>query len=195
MCNYANIGEKILAPGHVDITAGGINPFTLGYHVRALPMVQGLPDNVDISTNSDAALVQIADEALVTSYQGASYDTPAKSFEMMPGQTVQKVGRTTGHTQGVIVGQVVGPYPVQYSTPGFGQHVSFFDPVFAIQGVDGLPFSQPGDSGSLITIEQNGERFAVGLVFAGNPNGPTYALPLNPVLAMLKVSLVSNLNT
>ena len=194
MCNYANVGEKILAPGHIDITANGINPFTLGYHTRALPMVQGLPDNVDISTNSDAALIELAHEGLVTSYQGAVYDTPANSYDMLAGQTVEKVGRTTGHTSGVIVGQVIGPHPVRYNTAGFGEHISFFDPVFAIQGVGGMPFSQPGDSGSLITIQQNGERFAIGLVFAGNPNGLSFALPLRPILATLNVTLVSNFN-
>lgn len=195
MCNYANIGEKILAPGHIDITATGLNPFTIGYHSKALPMVQGLPDNVDISTNNDAALIEIADEALVTSFQGVSYDTPADSFDMLAGQTVDKVGRTTGHTRGTIIGQIIGPHPVRYSTAGYGEHISFFDPVFAIQGNGGQPFSQPGDSGSLITIEQNGQRYAVGLVFAGNPNdGLSFALPLRPILATLDVTLVSNFN-
>jgi hypothetical protein len=192
MCNYANLGEKILAPGHVDITADGLDPFTLGYHVRGLPMVQGLPDNVDISTNNDAALLRIANENQVSSFQGNSYDTPVNAFDLLPGQTVEKVGRTTGHTQGAVIGQIIGPHPVRYSTAGFGDHVSFFDPVFAIQGpAGGDPFSQPGDSGSLITIQQNGERFAVGLVFAGNGNGISFALPLIPILATLDVTLVS----
>jgi hypothetical protein len=194
MCNYANAGEKILAPGHVDISAAGIDPFTVGYHNRALPMVQGLPDNVDISTNSDAALLQIADEALVTSFQGQSFDTPQNAFDLLAGQVVEKVGRTTGHTRGEVIGQLAGPYPVRYSTPGVGEHISYFDPVFAIQGEGGQPFSQPGDSGSLITIQQNGQRFAVGIVFAGIPNGLSFALPLPPILATLGVTLVSNFN-
>lgn len=194
MCNYANIGEKILAPGHLDITAGGINPFTLGFHERALSMVQGLPDNVDISTNSDAALIKIFDEALVSSFQGNVYDTPAGTFEMLAGQKVEKVGRTTGHTKGEIMGQIIGPHPVRYQSHGYGEHVSFFDPVFAIRGVNGEPFSQPGDSGSLITIEQGGSRFAVGIVFAGNTTGLSFALPLQPILANLGVMLVSQHN-
>jgi hypothetical protein len=193
MCNYANVGEKILAPGHIDITAGGIDPFTLGYHVRSLPMVQGLPDNVDITTNSDAALLKIANEQHVSSFQGNAYDTPAQAFDMLAGQAVEKVGRTTGLTQGTILCQVIGPHPVRYNTPGYGEHVSFFDPVFAIQGaVPGEAFSSPGDSGSLITIQQNGDRFAVGLVFAGDPrNGISLALPLKPILDNLGVTLVS----
>lgn len=193
MCNYANAGEKILAPGHIDINANGIDPFTLGYHAQSLPMVHGLPDNVDISTNCDASLVRIANEAFVSSIQGAAYDTPAQAFAMQAGQQVEKVGRTTGHTKGTIVGQIIGPHPVQYNVPGFGSHVSFFDPVFAIQGI-GAPFSQPGDSGSLITTELNGERYAIGLVFAGNPQGVSFALPLQPILARLNVTLVNNHN-
>lgn len=109
LCNYATAGEKILAPGHIDISAAGINPFTLGYHARALPMVQGLPDNVDISENSDAALIQIVDASFVTSMQGVSYDTPSRVVELEPGQVVEKVGRTTGHTRGTVVAQVAGP--------------------------------------------------------------------------------------
>lgn len=195
MCNYANIGEKILAPGHLDINAAGINPFTLGFHERALPMVQGKPDNVDITTNSDAALIRVADEGLVSSFQGNMYDTPAGTFEMLAGQTVEKVGRTTGFTKGEIVGQIIGPHPIGYNTPGYGGHLSFFEPVFAIRGVNGEPFSQPGDSGSLITIQQGGVRFAVGLVFAGNAtSGISYALPLQPILATLGVTLVSGHN-
>lgn len=195
MCNYANTGEKILAPGHVDITAAGLDPFTLGYHVRSLPMVHGLPDNVDITTNNDAALVRIANEGCVTSYQGNVYDTPADAFDILPGQTVEKVGRTTGHTKGTVVGQIFGPHPVKYNVAGYGDHISFFDPVFVIQGENGNPFSSPGDSGSLITIEQNGTRFGVGLVFAGNPStGLTFALPLKPILATLNVTLASQHN-
>lgn len=192
MCNYANVGEKIIAPGHLDISANSIDPFTIGFHERALPMVQGKPDNVNIATNSDAALIRISEESLVSSFQGNTYDTPAGTFEMLAGQLVEKVGRTTGHTKGEIVGQIIGPHPVGYNTPGYGGHLSFFEPIFAIRGSNAEPFSQPGDSGALITVEQGGVRFAVGLVFAGNPtSGISYALPLQPILATLGVTLVN----
>lgn len=196
MSNYASIGEKILAPGHLDIAPGGINPFTIGYHERALPMVQGKPDNVNIATNSDAALIRIASEHLVSSYQGNLFDTPTGTFELLAGQTVEKVGRTTGYTKGEVLGEVIGPHPIGYNTPGYGGHLSFFEPIFAIRGFNGEHFSQSGDSGSLITIQAGDVRFAVGLVFAGNATtGISYALSLQPILANLGVTLVSGHNT
>ncbi|CAL63152.1 Conserved hypothetical protein [Herminiimonas arsenicoxydans] len=195
MCNYASNGEKIIAPGHPDIIANGIDPFTIGYHSRSLPMVHGLPDNVDIATNNDAALLKLSDSNLVCSMQGQSYDTPSLTFEMQAGFSVQKVGRTTGLTHGQIIGEIIAPHPVSYSVPGFGNHVSFFERVFAIHSNDpDTPFSQPGDSGSLVTTEMNGDRYAIGIVFAGNNQGMSFALPLIPILANLNVQIVSGHN-
>lgn len=193
LCNYAHAGEKILAPGHLDIDATGIDPFTIGYHSSALPMVGGVPDNVDVTQNRDAALIKITDEALVTSFQGNQYDTPAVVSPMTPGQQVEKVGRTTGHTHGVVVGQLVGPFPVTYQIPGVGTQIAFFDDVFVIKGLSGV-FSQPGDSGSLITSDSVGTRKAVGLLFAGDTQGMTYALPLEPILTTFGVAIVSGHN-
>lgn len=193
LCNYANFGEKILAPGHIDIMINGIDPFTIGYHACSLPMQHGLPDNVDISANNDAALIKIADPSKVSSMQGVFYDTPTSALDLQAGFIVEKVGRTTGRTRGRVSGQIVGGHPVNYSVNGFA-HVSYFDPVFAIEGENGA-FSASGDSGSLITTELEGTRYAVGIVFAGNPQGVSFALPLKPILDMLRVSLVSNHNT
>lgn len=193
LCNYAHEGEKILAPGHGDITANGIDPFTIGYHHRSLPMVNGVPDNVDILANRDAAIIRIADTSKVSSMQGSVYDTPGITVDLAAGQQVEKVGRTTGHTTGTVIGQMAGPYQVGYSVPGVGPAFAFFDPVFVIQGNNG-PFSQPGDSGSLITAMIGADRYAVGLVFAGDQQGLAYALPLSPILTTLNVTLVTGHN-
>jgi hypothetical protein len=62
-----------------------------------------------------------------------------------------------------------------------------------IEGAGDAPFSQGGDSGSLIV---DADRRAVGLLFAGgdhggtNGKGLTYANPLRSVLDALKVDLV-----
>jgi hypothetical protein len=193
MCNYSFDGEKILAPGHNDITANGMDPFTIGYHTRALPMNHGVPDNIDITLNNDVALFKIADVGRLTSMQGLAFDTPANTFALMGGQTVEKIGRTTGHSTGIVMGQMTGAFPVSYTVPGLGTHQAYFENIFVIQGTNDL-FSQPGDSGSLITTVLNGERFAVGLLFAGDQAGLSYALPLMPILTTLNVSLVSNHN-
>ncbi|AMP12307.1 hypothetical protein [Collimonas pratensis] len=194
MCNYSHQGEKILAPGHVDITAGGMDPYTLGYHHSALPMTPGVPDNINISANLDAALIMIADRDSVSSMQAGIYDTPSKCFELQPGQQVEKIGRTTGHRCGTVVGQMIGAYPVTYNVPGHGSQVTFFEPVMAVQGTDGNIFSEPGDSGSLVTTILNGERYAVGLLFAGDNQGLTYVLPLSRILTTFNVTLLSGHN-
>lgn len=193
LCNYALHGEKILAPGHLDVEANGLDPFTIGYHFKAHQMVSGVPDNVDVASNSDAALIRLVDEASLTSYQRAHYDTPQAVQPIQPGYKVSKVGRTTDLTHGQVVAQLTGPFPVTYNVPGVGSTISYFDPVYVVQGVTG-PFSAPGDSGALVVAEVNGDRYAVGLVFAGDAQGLSYVLPLNPILDSLKVKLVSGHN-
>lgn len=193
MCNYAFEGEKILAPGHTDITAAGIDPFTIGYHFASLPMVPGVPDNVNVSVNQDAALVRISNEARVSSMQGSTYDTPANTWDLEANQDVEKVGRTTGHTSGKVLGQMAGAFAVNYQVPNLGAQQAYFDSVFVVASA-GAPFSQPGDSGSLVVANLNGEKFAVGLVFAGDSQGLSYLLPLNPILTSFNVNLATGHN-
>jgi hypothetical protein len=193
MCNYSRTGEKILAPGHLDIEANGLDPFTIGFHAMSLPMVSGVPDNVDILLNSDAALIQITDPNRVSSFQGTHYDTPSLVAELQAGQQVEKVGRTTGLTSGKVVAQMAGPFPVIYQVPSVGAQIAYFEPVFVVQGNSG-PFSQNGDSGSLVTADVGGTRMAVGVIFAGDQAGSSFVLPLAPILATLGVTIVSGHN-
>lgn len=200
-CSFAAAGLPILAPGVLDVAAGGLSPFTLGFHAAALPLVPGSVDNVDPKANLDAATFRIADDAIVTSFQGDAYDTPAVVGPLAPDLKVEKVGRTTGHTTGRVVGQIHGAHAIQYSAALYGfSGVIFFDPVYAIVG-NGQAFSDNGDSGSLITsIDENSLRTAVGIVVGGMQDGSapggkiTIALPIQPILAALGVTLVSGHN-
>ena len=76
---------------------------------------------------------------------------------------------------------------------GFGIGVLKFDSQVEIEGADSGPFSQGGDSGSLIV--DAGHR-AVALLFAGsdlggsNGQGLTYANPIRAVLDALKVDFL-----
>lgn len=94
--------------------------------------------------------------------------------EPVLGQRVQKMGRTTGLTQGTIT-QVDVTVKVNYS----GRVTNFSDQVFA----DGM--SSPGDSGSSIL---NMERRGVGLLFAGSEL-VTIFTPLQRVLDRFGVSV------
>ena len=66
-----------------------------------------------------------------------------------------------------------------------GEAIRF--PVIEIEPYDSTPFSQSGDSGSLIV---DARRRAIGLLFAGNDVDATYANPIGTVLNSLGVDLV-----
>lgn len=104
------------------------------------------------------------------------------------GQIVQKVGRTTGHTMGVIT-TMQNSLKVSYSSG-----TAIFNDQYGIQDPCGGSFSDAGDSGSLITLvpgddkanynDQPAYHAAVGLLFAGDSTY-TWANDINEVLAEL----------
>ena len=194
MNNFANIGEKILAPGHLDIyPRHPLDPFTIGYHSKTANFVQGVPDNVNVSNNLDAAIFKIADPDRVSSSQGGIYDTPSIVSQLTCGLNVEKIGRSTGHTHGFVIAQATGAFPVGYSSIYGGNSQAYFDPVFIVKSQTSN-FSEPGDSGSLVTAVVNGQREAVGLLFAGDTMGNSYILPLSTILTNLGVTLLSGHN-
>lgn len=181
-CNHADPGLPIVAPGACDVRAGGHDPFTIGHHARLIPMTPGVPGNVNVANNTDAAIFRLKDPMLVTSMQRGAYDTPSAAMMIAPGMEVEKVGRTTGHTQGIVRGRSGGPHPVYYAIEAIDvRQVVYFDPMFAIESIGPLPFVDLGDSGSVIThVAPGGQRYAVGIAVAISQEGPnrTYALPL-----------------
>lgn len=201
-CNNARVGLPIIAPGVLDVQAGHPNPQTIGLHHSVIAMRPGSPSIVDPADNTDAALFEIVDPKAVSSFQGEEYDTPIHVEDPMEGMQVEKVGRTTGHTQGVIESELVGGLPVAYKTRtyhsanDYSDFVAsvYFDPVFLVRG-KAQPFSLPGDSGSLTTaVAQDGQRASVGLVFAGMLPDTSYIVPIRPILERLDVSLVEEHN-
>jgi len=200
-CNFAGIGLPIVAPGIWDVAPNVLAPFTIGFHAQGLTLVAGAPDNVAWADNTDAAIFRINDPLKVSSYQGDAYDTPSTHAALDDNQVVEKVGRTTRHTTGRVLGKYHGPLFIPYSMPihNFSGPV-YFEPVYTIAG-NGTLFSDAGDSGSLIvTTDPNGDRVAVGIVFgsiadASAPGGKlTLALPISPILQRLNVSLVQGHN-
>jgi hypothetical protein len=200
-CNYASPGLPVTAPGPVDVGVGGVDPFCVGHHHHGLRMVHGTPDNPNVrpDQNTDAALFKIRDPALVTSMQkDGSYDTPAAIGPIAPGMVVTKVGRTTGRTGGTVRVQVSGAMPVRYKMAELEIDMAvFYEPIFVVEANAPGVFSQPGDSGALVTtLNAQNQRIAVGLVVAGDANKPqiSLVLPLEPILQQFGVSLVSGHN-
>ena len=103
------------------------------------------------------------------------------------GTEVAKLGRTTGLTRGRVTAFEMDNVVVGYDIG----NVRFDDQV-EIEGAGDGPFSDGGDSGSLIVGR---DRRGVALLFAGsdqggaNGQGLTYANPLRAVLDALKVNL------
>jgi len=98
------------------------------------------------------------------------------------GMKVQKVGRTTGHTRGEIVGVRSTSY-VSYGQEGTAK----FEKQFVVRGLNGSNFSAGGDSGSLVLDMDNRP---VGLLFAGG-GSDTIINPIEFVVSRLKVKFFS----
>jgi len=194
-CNYAVPGLPIIAPGILDIAAGGQDPETLGHHHSAFPFVDGIPEVVDASQNIDAALFTIADPNRISSMQRASYDTPAECIPMTVGMRVSKVGRTTGATHGEVVAELPDCEPIIYDVDiCAGRKLVYFKTLFVIQATNGM-FTEPGDSGALVVnIDVNNVRRGAGIIVGGDGTGLSFALSLHRVLEHFDVELVSGHN-
>lgn len=106
-----------------------------------------------------------------------------RSAPLRTGDKVFKLGRTTGLTEGRIIGVEMDSVFVG----GYDQGVLEFDEQVEIEPIGNKPFSLAGDSGSLIV---DGRNKAVGLLFAGNDADVTYANEISNVLDTLKIDLV-----
>jgi hypothetical protein len=111
------------------------------------------------------------------------------SLPLEDGDRVEKLGRTTGHTRGRITA-----FEIDNVVVGYDQGNLRFDDQLEVEGVGDGPFSQGGDSGSLIYTAKG--RRAVGLLFAGsdqggrNGKGLTYANVFETVLKQAKAELL-----
>jgi hypothetical protein len=194
-CNYAVPGLPILAPGILDVAAGGQDPETIGHHHNSYPFVDGIPEIVPAEENLDAAIFKILDADRVSSRQRQHWDTPADCVPMEVGMRVAKVGRTTGLTHGEVTSELFDCEQVEYEVDVCGgKKYVYFKSLFIIHSPSGF-FSQSGDSGSLvINIDKDGKHHAVGIIVGGDGLGLTFALSLDRALSYFNVELVSGHN-
>jgi hypothetical protein len=172
--NSAESGDAIWQPGRFD---GGTPADQIATLDRFVPLNFAGDDN-----RMDAALAEITPGVVVEEICAvgpvAGRATPARNL------TVLKHGRTTGLTRGVIT-DVDADIKVDY--PGFG--TAFFIDTVVIRGLPPTaPFSEGGDSGSLIV---DAAHKACALLFAGSSaTDVTFANPLAAVLRRLRVRLL-----
>ncbi|HYH83070.1 MAG TPA: hypothetical protein VEX86_24960 [Longimicrobium sp.] len=185
--NLAKAGDRIVQPGTLD---GGKSPKDAVARLRKFIALK-----VPGANFVDAAIAELDagvsfDRSLMRGLVGGADRTlsglgPAFVDESTP---VFKLGRTTGATEGRVTAFDLDNVVVSY---GIG-NVRFDDQV-EIEGTGNAPFSDGGDSGSIIV---NGDMQAVALLFAGgdtggtNGLGLTYANPIHRVLSDLKVTLL-----
>lgn len=200
-CNYAPVGLPVIAPGVIDVSPSNPWPFTIGVHSRQLPMLMGDPTSVSTMDNSDAAIFKLAPNAPVSSMQRNYYDTPSSIMDLAAGMAIEKVGRSSDRTVGVVHSEVIGAFPIRYAAPQYEfSGTVYFEPLFEARGLTDR-FSEGGDSGSLVThVDQQGIRHAVGIIVAGADDGGapggkrSFILPIRAIFDRLQVTLVTNHN-
>ena len=180
--NGAEPGDRVLQPGPAD---GGMPPDD---EIATLEPYQEIDfsGNRDNPNRIDAAIALVGDcnQTIVlpdimeigrprTAPRDATFNQP-----------VQKHGRTTRHTVGVVV-DISADVRVNFRNRGIAQ----FDDQIVVKSNDSNPFSGGGDSGSLIV--DAGTCEPVGLLFARSEHsGLTWANPIRLVLEHYGVDIV-----
>jgi hypothetical protein len=171
-------GDGVLQPGPAD---GGTDPADrVGTIAAVVPLARGERASVD------AALALLDDPQVDLDYPVGRVTTTA---EAVPGDEVEKIGRTTGHTHGRVSAIEMDDVLVGYG-PELG--VLAFDGQIEVESTGPGPFSRGGDSGSLV---YRADGVALGLLFAGSETGGpdgaglTYVNPVDAVLGALGVRL------
>lgn len=178
--NRADIGDAVIQPADVD---GGSAPGdTVAQLAEYVPLAPSAINRVDAAIATLADGVQ-ADPVGLLGALGPGVLAPQDAGR------VEKLGRTTGRTAGLVSAFNVRSVVVEYD---ISPNVRF-DGQIEIVTEDGSEFSRGGDSGSLIVSD--GDRVPIGLLFAGSDQGGpdggpvTYANPIEEVLAALNVEL------
>ena len=181
--NDAELGDPIIQPGPMD---GGILPNDA---IAILSEYKPLKFDSDPDANGvlerpnfmDAAIARIHEESEITR-DIISIGRPQSNSFKKPRyfQSVIKHGRTSGLSMGIIK-----DLSVDVAIP-YRKGRAWFENQIGIEGIGNAPFSQRGDSGSLIVDATS--KLAVGLLFA-KANGITLANPIAPILEEFSVSI------
>ncbi|MFH1559849.1 MAG: hypothetical protein ABID84_00320 [Chloroflexota bacterium] len=161
--NTGEVGDRILQPGRVDMTeqaCGSLDEIDAAV-IGTLHGFVPITFSWKASNTVDAAIAATTVGEVGNSTPSDGYGTPSSvpvGAEL--GQAVQKYGRTTGLTKGVVTA-VNATVNVGY----YSGTARFVDQII-IETETGT-FSAGGDSGSLI-VTDDGSNSPVGLLFAGS---------------------------
>jgi len=185
--NNGAAGDAILQPGPADggtLPADQIASLTRFVEIDFAPGAENLVDAA-IATPGNPG-----DVLWNTVDIGAGTPAAARNLgEQDLGLHVHKTGRTTEHTQG-FVQALFGTIQVKYDLFKKG---TFVDQIIVSQSPSEEPFSNGGDSGSLVYDPDNQ---CVGLLFAGSEGSETEPAttilnPIQHVLRLLRVEMLT----
>jgi hypothetical protein len=182
--NRGKIGDAIIQAGALD---GGTDP---GDRVATLAGMTRLKKTGANTIDSAIAKMDAKIDFDPLTIRGLGKLAGLGSAFLDVGTEVAKLGRTSGLTRGQVTA-----FELDNVIVCFDIGLLRFDGQIEIEGLEDVPFSQGGDSGSLIV--ETGSRLVVGLLFSGtdiggrNDKGVTYAHPIRTVLEALKVDLVT----
>lgn len=175
----ARPGDAIVQPGPAD--GGRLPDDQVGELADFVPLAAGQV------ARADAAIARLADPDVDPAYPAGLLEGWA---EVRGDEAVQKIGRTTGLTDGRVTAFELDDVVVGYGGD-FGN--LRFDDQIEVESTGSGPFSRGGDSGSI--VYRPSDRRAVGLLFAGSETGGpsgtglTYLNPLGTVLEALRATL------
>jgi hypothetical protein len=165
-------GDEIVQPGLLDGGTSGAD--RLAALTRWVDLQPGGANRVDCALARPLNDGDLSNQIL---FIGAPTGRREAALDM----TVHKFGRTTGYTAGRVTSADTDVW-VQYDSGTF-----FFESQVVVAGLNNQPFSDAGDSGSLV-LERQSAR-AVGLLFAGSW-ARTIVNPIGEVCAALGVELM-----
>jgi hypothetical protein len=175
--NNATVGEMVLQPGLYDTGCTYDSNNIIGNLTDFKPIIF----STSASNTVDAAIALSSTVNLGNQTPSNGYGAP-KSITTEPtlNMYVQKYGRTTSLTKGIING-INATINVGYSS-GTAKFVN------QIIVYSRKPFIKPGDSGSLLVTDP--DRNPVGLLFAGSSDGKwAIANPISEVLNSFGVTI------
>jgi hypothetical protein len=171
--NQGKPGDAILQPGPFD--GGHVPADQIAKLTSFIPIDFAKPNVVDCAiAEAQPKLVDPLNKVL------GKLKLPAAPAQL--NMLVRKCGRTTQLTRGRIT-DTNATVRVGYGTAG----TAVFQKQIIVQSLNANPFSQGGDSGSLI-VNEAGQPVA--LLFAGSTSH-TIANPIQAVLAALRVTIVA----
>ncbi len=180
-------GKRILIyhPGPLDakelgLTLGDEN--VIGALERVVPILFDRPNTVDAAVAHTDIGRLVSSSHRDGSDDGSGFDLDPEPMEAVLGATVLKRGRSTDTTTGVITAVGVMSVKVRY-----GARFATFDEQIVVKGVGAVPFSKPGDSGSVIV--DFATKRPIALLFAGSDNNQhTFANSIFNVMRQLRIA-------